>query len=432
MSTEPQNWGFDTKQIHAGAAPDPTTNARAVPLYLTTAYTFNSSEHAKNLFGLAEFGNIYTRIMNPTQDVAEQRIAALEGGTAALLLASGQAAETFAVLNIAEAGDHIVSSSTVYGGTYNLFKYTLAKLGIETTFVENQDDPEEWRRAVRPNTKLFFAETIGNPKVSILDIKTVSEIAHEAGVPLIVDNTVATPYLIRPLEHGADIVVHSATKFLAGHGTVVAGAIVDGGKFAWSKSDKFPGLTTPDPSYHGVNYTAALGDSIAYIIKARVQLLRDLGAAVSPQNAWQLLQGIETLSLRIQRHVENAEKVADFLSKHSQVLSVNYAGLASSPWHEAAKKYAPKGSGAIVSFEIAGGVEAGAKFVDSLSLFSHVANIGDVRSLVIHPASTTHSQLTPEQQLTAGVTPGLVRLSVGLESIEDLLADLESGLAAAK
>ena len=432
MSNDPSTWGFDTAQIHAGANPDPATNARATPIYQTTAYVFNSSEHAKNLFGLAEFGNIYTRIMNPTQDVAEQRIAALEGGTAALLLASGQAAETFAVLNIAQAGDHIVSSSTIYGGTYNLFKYTLAKLGIETTFVENQDDAAEWAAAVRPNTKLFFGETIGNPKVSILDIEKVAKVAHEAGVPLIVDNTVATPYLIKPLEHGADIVVHSATKFLGGHGTVVAGAIVDGGKFAWSKSDRFPGLTTPDPSYHGVTYTDALGDGIAYIIKARVQLLRDIGAAISPNSAFQLLQGIETLSLRVQRHVDNAQKVAEFLAKHPQVLSVNYAGLATSPWHDAAKKYAPKGAGAIVSFEIAGGVEAGAKFVDGLNLFSHVANIGDVRSLVIHPASTTHSQLTPEQQLTAGVTPGLVRLSVGLETIDDLFADLESGFAAAK
>ena len=432
MSNDPSTWGFDTAQIHAGANPDPATNARATPIYQTTAYVFNSSEHAKNLFGLAEFGNIYTRIMNPTQDVAEQRIAALEGGTAALLLASGQAAETFAVLNIAQAGDHIVSSSTIYGGTYNLFKYTLAKLGIETTFVENQDDAAEWAAAVRPNTKLFFGETIGNPKVSILDIEKVAKVAHEAGVPLIVDNTVATPYLIKPLEHGADIVVHSATKFLGGHGTVVAGAIVDGGKFAWSKSDRFPGLTTPDPSYHGVTYTDALGDGIAYIIKARVQLLRDIGAAISPNSAFQLLQGIETLSLRVQRHVDNAQKIAEFLAKHPQVLSVNYAGLATSPWHDAAKKYAPKGAGAIVSFEIAGGVEAGAKFVDGLNLFSHVANIGDVRSLVIHPASTTHSQLTPEQQLTAGVTPGLVRLSVGLETIDDLFADLESGFAAAK
>ncbi|MFM6963793.1 MAG: bifunctional o-acetylhomoserine/o-acetylserine sulfhydrylase [Micrococcales bacterium] len=426
------NWGFETAQIHAGANPDPATNSRATPIYQTTAYTFNSSEHAAKLFGLAEFGNIYTRIMNPTQDVAEQRIAALEGGTAALLLASGQAAETFAVLNIAQAGDHIVSSSTVYGGTYNLFKYTLAKLGIETTFVENQDDLDEWARAVRPNTKLFFAETIGNPKVSILDIEGVAKVAHDNGLPLIVDNTVATPYLIRPLEHGADIVVHSATKFLGGHGTVVAGAIVDGGKFAWSKSDRFPGLNEPDPSYHGVVYTAALGDAIAYIIKARVQLLRDLGAAISPNSAWQLLQGIETLSVRIERHVSNASKIAKWLAAHPQVESVNYAGLESSPWHQAAKKYAPKGAGAIVSFEIKGGVAAGSKFVDSLELFSHVANIGDVRSLVIHPASTTHSQLTPEQQLTTGVTPGLVRLSVGLETVEDLIADLETGFAAAK
>ncbi len=432
MSTNPSTWGFDTKQIHAGASPDPATNARITPIYQTTAYVFNSSEHARNLFGLAEFGNIYTRIMNPTQDVAEQRIAALEGGTAALLLASGQAAETFAVLNIAEAGDHIVSSSTIYGGTYNLFKYTLAKLGIECTFVEDQDNAEEWAAAVRPNTKLFFAETIGNPKVSILDIEKVSAVAHAAGVPLIVDNTVATPYLIRPLEHGADIVVHSATKFLGGHGSVVAGVIVDGGKFAWSRSDKFPGLTTPDPSYNGVNYTAALGDGIAYVIKARVQLLRDMGSSISPNSAWQLLQGIETLSLRIDRHIANAKKIAKFLHAHEQVISVNYAGLETSPWFEAAKKYTPKGAGAIVSFEIAGGVEAGAKFVESLELFSHVANIGDVRSLVIHPASTTHAQLTPAQQLTSGVTPGLVRLSVGLEDVADLLQDLEAGFAAAK
>lgn len=432
MSTNPSNWGFETAQIHAGATPDPATNSRATPIYQTTAYVFNNSEHAAKLFGLAEFGNIYTRIMNPTQDVAEKRIAALEGGTAALLLASGQAAETFAILNIAEAGDHIVASSTIYGGTYNLFKYTLPKLGITTTFVENQDDLAEWQAAVKPNTKAFFAETIGNPKVSILDIEGVSEVAHKNGVPLIVDNTVATPFLIQPLKHGADIVVHSATKFLAGHGTVVAGAIVDGGKFEWSKSGKFPGLTTPDPSYHGVNYTAALGDGIAYIIKARVQLLRDIGAAISPNSAFQLIQGIETLSLRIERHVENATKIAQFLANHPQVESVNYAALPTSPWHEAAKKYAPKGAGAIVSFEIKGGTEAGGKFVDSLELFSHVANIGDVRSLVIHPASTTHSQLTPAQQLTTGVTPGLIRLSVGLESVEDLIADLETGFAAAK
>ena len=426
------NWGFETLQIHAGAESDPATNARAVPIYKTTAYTFNSAEHARNLFGLAEFGNIYTRIMNPTQDVAEKRIAALEGGTAALLLASGQAAETFAVLNIAQAGDHIVSSSTLYGGTYNLFKYTLAKLGIEVTFVENQDDENEWQQAVRPNTKLFFAETIGNPKASILDIRKVANVAHKNGVPLIVDNTVATPFLIKPLEHGADIVVHSATKFLGGHGTVVAGAIVDGGKFEWSKSDKFPGLTTPDPSYHGVVYTQALGDGIAYIIKARVQLLRDIGAAVSPDTAFSLIQGIETLSLRMERHVENASKVAQWLETHPQVSKVNYAGLKSSPYFEAHKTYAPKGAGAIVSFEIVGGVGAGVKFVDGLKLHSHVANIGDVRSLVIHPASTTHSQLSEQDLATTGVTPGLVRLSVGLESYDDIVADLQKGFAAAK
>ena len=430
--TDAANWGFETQQIHAGAESDPATNARAVPIYKTTAYTFNSAEHARSLFGLAEFGNIYTRIMNPTQDVAEKRIAALEGGTAALLLASGQAAETFAVLNIAQAGDHIVSSSTLYGGTYNLFKYTLAKLGIEVTFVENQDDENEWQQAVKPNTKLFFAETIGNPKVSILDIRKVATVAHKNGVPLIVDNTVATPYLIKPLEHGADIVVHSATKFLGGHGTVVAGAIVDGGKFEWSKSDKFPGLTQPDPSYHGVVYTDALGDAIAYIIKARVQLLRDIGAAVSPDTAFSLIQGIETLSLRMERHVENASKVAQWLESHPQVKSVNYAGLPGSPYHQAQKTYAPKGAGAIVSFEIEGGIDAGVKFVDGLELHSHVANIGDVRSLVIHPASTTHSQLSEADQATTGVTPGLVRLSVGLESYDDIVADLQKGFAAAK
>ena len=304
MSNDQANWKFETKQIHSGAQPDPVTNARATPIYQTTSYVFNNAEHAKNLFALAEFGNIYTRIQNPTQDVVEQRVAALEGGTAALLVSSGQAAETFAVLNIAEAGDHIVSSSSIYGGTYNLFKYTLAKLGIEVTFVENQDDADEWRAAVRPNTKLFFGETIGNPRINILDIGLVSKVAHEAGVPLIVDNTIATPYLIRPLEHGADIVVHSATKFLGGHGTVIGGVIVDGGKFEWSKNvEKFPGLTEPDPSYHGASYTTVLGDAIAYIIKARVQLLRDLGSSIAPASAWQIIQGIETLSLRIERHV---------------------------------------------------------------------------------------------------------------------------------
>jgi O-acetylhomoserine (thiol)-lyase len=433
MSDNAADWKFETKQIHSGAAPDPVTNARATPIYQTTSYVFNSAEHAKNLFALAEFGNIYTRIQNPTQNVVEERVAALEGGTAALLLASGQAAATIAVLNIAEAGDHIVSSSSIYGGTYNLFKYTMKKLGIDTTFVEDQDDAAEWAAAVRPNTKLFFAETIGNPKINILDIRTVADIAHENGVPLIVDNTIATPYLIRPFEHGADIIVHSATKFLGGHGTVIGGVVVDGGKFEWSKNvEKFPGLTEPDPSYHGASYTTVLGDGIAYIIKARVQLLRDLGSAIAPASAWQLIQGIETLSLRIERHVQNAQAVAEWLDNHEEVASVNYSGLPSSPWYAKANEYAPKGVGAVLSFELKGGVDAGAALVDSVTLFSHLANIGDVRSLIIHPASTTHSQLTPEQQLTSGVTPGLVRLSVGLENIDDIIADLSAGLAAAR
>ncbi|GAA1518231.1 O-acetylhomoserine (thiol)-lyase [Agromyces terreus] len=433
MSENSADWRFETKQVHSGAAPDPVTHARATPIYQTTSYVFDNAQHAQNLFALAEFGNIYTRIQNPTQAVVEERIAALEGGSGALLVASGQSASTFAVLNIAQAGDHIVSSSSIYGGTYNLFKYTLAKLGIETTFVENQDDADEWRRAVRPNTKLFFAETIGNPKINVLDIRLVADVAHESGVPLIVDNTIATPYLIRPFEHGADIIVHSATKFLGGHGTVIGGVIVDGGAFEWSKHvDRFPGLTEPDPSYHGASYTAAVGDSLAYVIKARVQLLRDLGASIAPASAWQLIQGIETLSLRIERHVQNAQEIAEWLDGHPDVASVNYSGLPSSPWYAAANRYAPKGVGAVLSFELKGGVDAGRALVDSLSLFSHLANIGDVRSLVIHPASTTHSQLTPEQQLTTGVTPGLVRLSVGIENVDDLKADLEAGFAAAR
>ncbi|MEO6310524.1 MAG: bifunctional o-acetylhomoserine/o-acetylserine sulfhydrylase [Leifsonia sp.] len=433
MSDNSASWKFETKQVHSGAQPDPVTNARATPIYQTTSYVFNSSEHAQKLFALAEFGNIYTRIQNPTQAVVEERVAALEGGTAALLLASGQSATTFAVLNIAQAGDHIVASSSIYGGTYNLFKYTLAKLGIETTFVENQDDAEEWRRAIRPNTKLLFAETIGNPKINVLDISLVADVAHGSGIPLIVDNTIATPYLIRPFEHGADIIVHSATKFLGGHGTVIGGVIVDGGTFEWSKNvEKFPGLTEPDPSYHGASYTAAVGDGLAYIIKARVQLLRDLGASIAPASAWQLIQGIETLSLRIERHVQNAQEVAEWLDNHPDVAQVYYAGLPSSPWYANANTYAPKGVGAVLSFELKGGVDAGRALVDNVELFSHLANIGDVRSLIIHPASTTHAQLTPEQQLTAGVTPGLVRLSVGIENIDDIKADLELGLAAAR
>jgi O-acetylhomoserine (thiol)-lyase len=427
------DWKFETQQIHAGSSPDPVTNARATPIYKTTSYVFNSADHAKNLFALAEFGNIYTRINNPTQAVIEERLAALEGGTAALAVASGSAAITYAVLNIAASGDHIVSSSSIYGGTYNLFKYTLAKLGIEVTFVENQDDIDEWKAAIRPNTKLFFAESIGNPRINILDIERVAEVAHRADLPLIVDNTIATPYLIRPFEFGADIVVHSATKFLGGHGTVIAGVLVDGGRFPWSQHvDKFPGLTEPDPSYHGASYTQVLGDGIAYVIKARVQLLRDTGAALSPDSAFSLIQGVETLSLRIERHVENAQAIAEWLEAHPDVASVNYSGLPSSPWFDLAAKYAPRGVGAVLSFELKGGVDAGRALVENVKLFSHLANIGDVRSLIIHPASTTHSQLTPEQQLTTGVTPGLVRLSIGLENIDDLKADLEAGFAAAR
>ena len=425
------DWSFETRQIHAGQQPDPTTGARALPIYATTSYVFRDTDHAAALFGLAETGNIYTRIMNPTQDVVEQRIASLEGGVGALLVSSGQAAETLSILNLAEAGDHIVSSASLYGGTYNLFHYTLPKLGIQVSFVEDQDDPEQWRAATRENTKAFFAETIGNPQGNVLDIAKVADLAHEAGVPLIVDNTIATPYLIRPFEHGADIVVHSATKYLGGHGTAIGGVIVDGGKFDWAASGKFPGFTTPDPSYHGLVYWEALG-AVSYIIKARVQLLRDLGPAVSPFNAFLFAQGIETLSLRLDRHVANAQRVAEWLEQRDEVESVQYAGLPSSKWHEVAKKYSPKGAGAVLAFEIKGGVEAGKRFVDALELFSHVANIGDVRSLVIHPASTTHSQLTAEEQLTTGVTPGLVRLALGLEGVEDLLADLDAGFRAAK
>jgi len=433
------SYSFETQQIHAGQVPDPTTGARALPLYQTTAYQFRDTKHAADLFGLAELGNIYTRIMNPTQDTVEQRVAALEGGVAALLLASGSAATTFAILNIAQAGDHIVSSPSLYGGTYNLFHYTLPKFGIEVTFVDNPDDPESWRKAVKPNTKAFFGETIANPKNDLLDIETVAKIAHENEVPLIVDNTVATPYLIRPIEYGADVVVHSATKFLSGHGNTVVGAIVDAGKFDYAKFPKrFPSFNEPDPSYHGLVYAQALGvgspfgANLSYIFKIRLTLLRDIGAAVSPFNAWLLAQGLETLSLRIERHVENAKAIATWLEKNPQVEKVNYASLPSSPWNKLANKYCPKGSGSVLSFEIKGGIEAGKKFIEALNLHSHVANIGDVRSLAIHPASTTHSQLSPEEQLTAGVTPGLIRLSIGIENIKDIQTDLETAFAAAK
>jgi len=432
------NWSFDTQQIHAGQVPDPTTGARALPIYQTTAYQFRDTTHAANLFGLAELGNIYTRIMNPTQDAVEQRLAALEGGVAALLVASGLAATFYAIANVAEAGDHIVSSPSLYGGTYNLFHYTLPKFGIEVTFVDNPEDPESWKKAVRPNTKAFFGETIANPKNDLLDIAAVAKVAHDAGVPLIVDNTVATPYLIKPIEHGADVVVHSATKFLAGHGNSVVGAIIDSGKFDYAKYPaRFKNFNEPDPSYHGLVYAVNLGvgspfgANLSYIFKIRLTLLRDTGAAVSPFNAWLLALGLETLSLRLQRHVENALAVATWLEKHPAVAKVNYASLPSSQWNALAKKYSPKGSGAVLSFELKGGIEAGKKFIEALELFSHVANIGDVRSLAIHPASTTHSQLTPEEQLTAGVTPGLVRLSLGIEDINDIKADLETGFAAA-
>ncbi len=432
-------WGFETRQIHAGQEPDPTTGARAVPIYQTTSYQFKSSEHASNLFALAEIGNIYTRIMNPTQGVLEARVAALEGATetavglpGALAVASGQAAETLAILNLAEAGSHIVASASLYGGTYNLFHYTFPKIGIEVSFVDDPDDLDAWRAAVKPNTKAFYGESIGNPKNDYLDIPAISAIAHEAGVPLIIDNTVASPWLIRPFEHGADIVVHSATKFIGGHGTSIGGIIADGGSFDFSANDKFPGFTEPDPSYHGLSYWPALGVG-SYIIKARVQLLRDIGAAISPFNSFLLLQGLETLSLRMERHNANAQAVANYLAGHAQVERVQYAGVADSPWHERAKTMTGgRGFGSVPAFVIAGGRGAGSKFVEGLTLHSHVANIGDVRSLAIHPASTTHSQLTPAEQVTTGVDPGLVRLSVGLESIDDIIEDLDRGFAAAK
>jgi O-acetylhomoserine (thiol)-lyase len=433
------NLGFETRQIHAGQEPDPTTGARAVPVYRTTSYVFRDAQHAQNLFALAEIGNIYTRIMNPTQGVLEARLSSLEGGITtavglpgALAVSSGQSAELLAILTLAEAGSHIVASPSVYGGTYNLFHYTLPKMGIEVTFVDDPDNLDQWKAAARPNTKAFFGEVLANPRNSVFDIEGVSKVAHEVGVPLIVDNTVPTPYLIRPLEWGADIVVHSLTKFIGGHGTSIGGAIIDGGTFDFSQNDKFPNFTEPDPSYNGLAYWPALGAG-SYIIKARVQMLRDLGMATTPDNAFNFLQGLETLSLRMERHWANAQKVGEFLAKHPQVEEVFYAGLKTSKWHDRAVKYGKgKGFGSVLAFNIKGGVEAGQKFVAGLKLHSHVANIGDVRSLVIHPASTTHSQLSPEEQKSTGVFPGLVRLSVGLETIDDILADLEAGFAAAK
>lgn len=429
MSEQPK-LSFETLAVHAGQEIDPTTLSRAVPLYQTTSYGFRDSEHAANLFALKEFGNIYTRLMNPTTDVFEQRIAALEGGAGALATASGQAAITFAILNIAGAGDEIVSSSTLYGGTYNLFSTTLAKLGIKVHFVD-ASNPENFRAAINDKTKAVYAETIGNPKGDVLDIEAVAAIAHENGIPLIVDNTFPSPYLLRPIEHGADVVVHSATKFIGGHGTSIGGVIVDGGKFDWKASGRFPGLTEPDPSYHGVVYTDAVGP-IAYIIKARVQLLRDLGASISPFNSWLLLQGLETLHLRMERHSENALKVAKFLEAHPSVEWVSYAGLPSHGSYELAKKYLPKGQGAILTFGIKGGAEAGRKVIENVKLFSHLANVGDSKSLIIHPASTTHQQLTEQEQIAAGVNPEMLRLSIGTESIDDILNDLEQAIAASQ
>jgi O-acetylhomoserine (thiol)-lyase len=434
--TDNPEWGFETQMVHAGAVPDPTTGARAVPIYQTTSFVFDSADHAQKLFALAEIGNVYTRIMNPTQHVLEERISALEGGVrtavglpGCLAVASGQAAETLAILNLAEAGDHIVASPSLYGGTYNLFHYTLPKMGITCTFVDNPDDLDEWRSASQDNTKAFYAESIGNPKNDVLDFAGVSSVAHDIGVPLIIDNTVPSPYLCNPLKHGADIVVHSATKFIGGHGTSIGGLIVDGGSFDFGASGRHPMLTEPDPSYHGLPYWGGLGPG-AYIIKARVQLLRDIGASVSPFNSFMFLQGLETLSLRMERHVSNAEAVAKHLEGHPQVEWIQYAGLESSPYNERAKQYMPKGAGSVLAFGIVGGEKAGQKFVESMDLHSHVANIGDVRSLAIHPASTTHSQLSPEEQTATGVAPNMVRLSVGIETIADILADLEVGFAA--
>lgn len=420
----------ETLAVHAGQQLDPTTLSRAVPIYQTTSYGFRDTEHAADLFALKQFGNIYTRIMNPTQDVFEQRVAALEGGAAALAVSSGQAAITFSILNIAGAGDEIVSASSLYGGTYNLFAITLPKIGVNVKFVDSTD-PENFRKAITPKTKALYAETIGNPKGNVLDIEAVAAIAHENGIPLIVDNTFPSPYLLRPIDFGADIVIHSATKFIGGHGTSIGGVVVDGGKFDWKSSGKFPGLTEPDPSYNGVVYADAVGP-VAYIIKMRVQLLRDMGSAISPFNSFLLLQGLETLHLRMERHSENALKVAKWLKSQPAVEWVNYPGLEDHPSYALARKYLPKGQGAILTFGIKGGVAAGKKLIDSVKLFSHLANVGDSKSLIIHPASTTHSQLTGDDLISTGVTPGMVRLSVGTEFIDDLLFDLEQAIAASQ
>ncbi|NNN15290.1 MAG: bifunctional o-acetylhomoserine/o-acetylserine sulfhydrylase [Acidimicrobiaceae bacterium] len=427
-------WGFETRQVHAGAVPDPTTGARAVPIYQTSSYVFRDTAHAAALFGLEELGNIYTRIMNPTQAVFEERIAALEGGVAALATASGQAAETIALLNLAENGGHIVASSSLYGGTYNLLQNTLPKLGITTTFVKDAENLEEWRSAIRPNTRAFFAETIGNPRGDILDLEAVSKVAHENGIPLVVDNTLATPYLAQPLRHGADIVIHSATKFIGGHGTSIGGIIVDGGTFNYESSGRFANFTEPDPSYHGLVFSE-LPEPLfqaRYVLKARLQYMRDVGAATTPFNSFLFIQGLETLSLRMERHVQNALAVATWLESRDEVSWVSYAGLPSSKWHDRQLKYLPKGTGAIIGFGIKGGGDAGRSFIEGLELFSHLANVGDVRSLAIHPASTTHSQLSTVEKADTGVTDDLIRLCIGIETLDDILADLDAGFRAAK
>ncbi|MFM8192752.1 MAG: O-acetylhomoserine aminocarboxypropyltransferase/cysteine synthase family protein [Actinomycetota bacterium] len=431
-------WSFDTQQIHSGQAPDAVTGSRSLPIYQTTAYEFRDTQHAANLFGVAEAGNVYTRINNPTQDAVEKRLSILEHGRASLLVASGMAATTLAIMNVAEAGDHVVVSPYVYGGTYNLFKYTLPKFGIQFTFVDDARDLDSWRRAVRPNTKAFFGEGISNPLGVALDIEGIANIAHEVGVPWIVDNTIATPFVTRPIDYGADVVTHSATKFLSGHGSAMVGAIVDSGNFDFSRNpEKFPGFNQPDESYNNMIYAKDLGvnsafGNVAFIFKCRLQLLRDMGSSVSPFNAWLLAQGLETLSMRMERHLKNAQAVAEWLSQHSQVETVSYSGLPTSPWNSNAVKYASRGAGSVMAFDIKGGLEAGKKFVEGLTLFSHVANIGDVRSLVIHPASTTHSQLGEAGLRGAGITPGMVRLSIGIEDISDIIADLERGFKAAR
>ena len=431
----PTQQGFETLALHAGQDVDPVTKSRAVPIYQTTSYVFESPEHAASLFGLQEFGNIYTRIMNPTTDVLEKRVAALEGGVGALATSSGQAAQTLAILNIANSGDEIVSTTSLYGGTYNQFEHTLPKMGIKVNFCE--PTPEGVRKAITPRTKLVYSETIGNPDLLTLDIQGVADVAHDAGVPLMIDNTLPTPYLVRPIEHGADIVVHSLTKFLGGHGTSIGGIIVDGGSFDWKASGKFPGFTEPDPSYHGLVFTDVFnvenfGANIAYIIKARVQGQRDIGASISPFNSFLFLQGIETLPLRMERHSQNAMVVARFLTEHPKINWVNYPGLPGHPAYERATKYHRNGLfGAILGFGIKGGLDAGRRFIENVQLFSHLANVGDAKSLVIHPATTTHSQLDENAQAATGVTPDYVRLSVGLETASDLVADLDQALAKA-